>query len=63
MYCALFRISSLSLLCSPHREYALRRVRDGFRKAKSLTAEADQKREMEMAKESLQVIKRQVRIF
>ncbi|XP_045125769.1 LYR motif-containing protein 4-like [Portunus trituberculatus] len=43
-----------------YREYALRRVRDGFRKAKSLTTEADQKRELEMAKESLQVIKRQV---
>ncbi|XP_050740431.1 LYR motif-containing protein 4-like [Eriocheir sinensis] len=43
-----------------YREYALRRVRDGFRKARNLTDEADQKRELEVAKESLEVIKRQV---
>lgn len=43
-----------------YREYALRRVRDGFRKAKSLTSEADQKQELEVAKESLEIIKRQV---
>ena len=45
------------------REYAQRRVRDGFKKAKTLATEADQERELELAKESLQVIKRQVSIF
>lgn len=45
------------------REYALRRVRDGFRKARNLSDEADQKRELEVARESLEVIKRQVSLM
>lgn len=48
------------IILNYHREYALRRVRDGFRKARNLTNEADQKKELEVAKESLEVIKRQV---
>lgn len=40
------------------REYALQRVRDGFKANK--TKEADCERELQTAKESLEIIKRQV---
>ncbi|XP_053626281.1 protein bcn92 isoform X2 [Cherax quadricarinatus] len=43
-----------------YREYALRRIRDGFKAAKSITNEEDRQREIQIAKESLEVIKRQV---
>ncbi|XP_071523046.1 LYR motif-containing protein 4 [Panulirus ornatus] len=43
-----------------YREYALRRVRDGFKAGRNLTEAEDQHRELQIAKESLAVIKRQV---
>ncbi|XP_042855412.1 protein bcn92-like [Penaeus japonicus] len=43
-----------------YREYAIRRVRDGFKAGKNITNEADQQREMQVARESLDVIRRQV---
>ncbi|XP_045610889.1 LYR motif-containing protein 4 [Procambarus clarkii] len=58
LYKALLR-ESRKFTSYGYREYALRRVRDGFKAAKNLTEE-DQQREIQVAKESLEIIKRQV---
>ncbi|KAK4319114.1 hypothetical protein Pmani_009947 [Petrolisthes manimaculis] len=43
-----------------YREYALRRVRDGFRAGRHLANEAEQEQQLQIAQESLEIIKRQV---
>ncbi|XP_068204520.1 LYR motif-containing protein 4-like [Palaemon carinicauda] len=42
-----------------YREYAMRRIKDGFREGKSLVGE-EQQRQLQRARESLEIVKRQV---
>lgn len=48
------------IMCFSFREYALRRVRDGFKAGKNITNEAEKQREVQAARESLDMIRRQV---
>lgn len=46
-----------------HRSYTLRRVRDAFKENKTLTDPKQIKKEFDYASESLELIRRQVRII
>ncbi|KAG7160191.1 LYR motif-containing protein 4-like [Homarus americanus] len=59
LYKSLLR-ESQKFLAYNYREYALRRIRDGFKATRNVTEEATLQRELQHARESLEVIKRQV---
>ncbi|XP_066978139.1 LYR motif-containing protein 4 [Macrobrachium rosenbergii] len=58
LYKALLR-ESRKFSAYNYREYALQRIRDGFREGKLLIGE-EQQRQLQRARESLEIIKRQV---
>ncbi|XP_027210545.2 protein bcn92 [Penaeus vannamei] len=61
LYKSLLR-ESMKFPAYNYREYALRRVRDGFKAGKNITNEAEKQREVQAARESLDMIRRQVMI-